>query len=353
MNLVIKAGRKAYDLIQKEGLQADMVHGLAGAAGGPKWIVLAGLDQFLFGQWFAERQKPLYLLGSSIGTWRFGSAMATPNPIDGLNAFRDIYFDQHYSSKVTKAEVTAAAHRLIKVLFTKERIDHILQHPFGRLQITTAKASALAKSENPFLLSLSMLNSMIANAISRTALQMHYQRVKLEDPRDRALLFDDNKFNTAIYDLTSENFIDAILASSAIPMAIEPIKAIKGAPKGIYRDGGIIDYHMVQKYQCPEGKVVLIPHFFEQFKQGWFDKHLSYRKPNPKDLENAVLIYPSKKFIQSLPNNKVPDRKDFTTFSNEDRNHHWGIAYQRSFELANEFKELIDNGKIAETIQSL
>lgn len=351
--LEIKAGRKALALIKKEGLTSDMVYAMAGAAGGPKWIVLGGIDRYLFGDFFAERRRPLHLIASSIGAWRFAAAMASPDPLEGLTQFKDIYFQQFYSEKVVKQEVTETAHRLIKELFTPQHIEHILQHPYGRLQITTALSSPLSRNEKSVGLSLSIMGSMIANAMHRSFLQPFYQRVIFRNQRDCEDLFDDPYFNTAYVPLRKTNFLDAILASSSIPMVMEPIQGIEGAPKGVYRDGGIIDYHMLHRYQCPENQLVLLPHFFEQYKQGWFDKHLSYRKPRAKELENVVMIYLTKAFIDTLPNQKVPDRKDFTAFSNEERNRLWAQAYEQSLELGHELQRLIESGKIVEVLSPI
>ena len=50
-----------------------MVDVVAGAAGGPKWLVLCGLDRAIFTSWIMERTRPVHLLGSSVGAWRFAA----------------------------------------------------------------------------------------------------------------------------------------------------------------------------------------------------------------------------------------------------------------------------------------
>ena len=54
---VILAGRKALPIIRDEGLDPDRVQVVAGAAGGPKWLVLYGLDRWLFGEYFKDRKQ--------------------------------------------------------------------------------------------------------------------------------------------------------------------------------------------------------------------------------------------------------------------------------------------------------
>ncbi len=48
--LSIRAGKLARQLIQSEGLQAEQVDIVPGAAGGPKGIGIQGLDQAIFGE---------------------------------------------------------------------------------------------------------------------------------------------------------------------------------------------------------------------------------------------------------------------------------------------------------------
>ena len=71
-------------IIRERGLRAEDVDIIPGASGGAKWLALAGLDRFLFGEFFAaERTRPLHLIGSSIGSWRM-AAFAQRDPVAAL-----------------------------------------------------------------------------------------------------------------------------------------------------------------------------------------------------------------------------------------------------------------------------
>ena len=83
--LVFLAGERALKKVRENGLAPEDVKIIAGAAGGPKWLILGQLDRFLFGEWFQGRKTPLFLIGSSIGSWRFAAArrrspFSTPGP---------------------------------------------------------------------------------------------------------------------------------------------------------------------------------------------------------------------------------------------------------------------------------
>ena len=53
--LDVYAGKNALARIKKEGFSADLFDYMLGASGGPKWFVLAGLDRYIFPEFFAGR----------------------------------------------------------------------------------------------------------------------------------------------------------------------------------------------------------------------------------------------------------------------------------------------------------
>src|SRR5215212_2699878 len=69
--LTLLAGRDAYALIRERGLRAEDIDVVPGASGGAKWLAIAGLDRYLFGELLQQpRTRPMHLIGSSIGSWR-------------------------------------------------------------------------------------------------------------------------------------------------------------------------------------------------------------------------------------------------------------------------------------------
>ncbi len=49
-SLALLAGPDAMAILRERGLRAEDVDVVPGASGGPKWLVLEGLDRFLFGE---------------------------------------------------------------------------------------------------------------------------------------------------------------------------------------------------------------------------------------------------------------------------------------------------------------
>ena len=65
--LKLYAGPSALAHIRTHGLQAEHIGALAGAAGGPKGLILGPLDRFVFGDWLARSTQPVDLVAASIG----------------------------------------------------------------------------------------------------------------------------------------------------------------------------------------------------------------------------------------------------------------------------------------------
>ena len=55
--LELRVGAKAAQRLEKEGWHADLIDGLIGASGGPKWLILGRLDRVLISE-FSLRTKP-------------------------------------------------------------------------------------------------------------------------------------------------------------------------------------------------------------------------------------------------------------------------------------------------------
>ena len=151
-------------------------------------------------------------------------------------------------------------------------------------------------------------------------------------------------------ELTAGNVACALTASGSIPLVMEGVRNIEGAPSGVYCDGGIIDYHFDFRFGAPEG-LILYPHFFDRITPGWFDKSLRYRRPRSSDLDRVVMISPSPSFVAALPGGRVPDRNDFREYATQDRIRIWRGVVDACGRLADELAELIDRGTLAEVAQ--
>src|SRR5687768_1342620 len=124
--LSIRAGHDALHIIRDRGLRAEDVDVIPGASGGAKWLVLAGLDRYLFGEFLqAPRQRPLHLIGSSIGSWRM-ACFAQRDPIAALERGHHAYiYEQNYTAKPGIREVTLVMARVLDLMLGESGIGEI------------------------------------------------------------------------------------------------------------------------------------------------------------------------------------------------------------------------------------
>lgn len=347
--LSIKAGARAYQQIKQQGLKPDDIDLLLGASGGPKWFVLQGLDRYLFGEFFKHKQQPLDTLGTSAGAWRFAS-LGQQDPVAASDLFAKLYSTQTYSDKPDRREITEQARLLLDRYVPQDGVTSILQQSRVRHHFIVARCLRSTASEGPRQM-FGLLSSALANAANRRALGRYYERVLFHHPQSNLRFCRHwNDLPTRFVPLSDTNFQPALLATGSIPMVLEGVKDIPGAPPGIYRDGGITDYHFDVDLSAVDG-LVLYPHFHHEVIPGWFDKRLKKRRTNGSDWPNVIFIGPSREFVQSLPYAKIPDRTDFQKMPAAERIRYWQQAIDAGQRLGDELQQLIENGRLADRVQ--
>jgi hypothetical protein len=353
-NLIFLAGKNAYNSIKINGLNPNKVTVIAGAAGGPKWLVLNRLDRLLFTEFFKNRTEPLYLIGSSIGAWRFAT-ICQSDPIAARQKFEFAYINQRYETKPSPSEVTAESRRIMDSFLGEAGIRDILKHPVFKISFMAVRCKWPASEDTKGKLTLGLLAALGFNLIRRPWLKWQFERTLFHLPQINLPYLISSEFPINRVKLTPENFKEALLASGSIPLVMEGIRQIPEAPAGTYRDGGLIDYHMDLPYQTSEDELVLFPHFTEKIVPGWLDKTLKWRKPNSDHMKNVVLVAPTRDFISRLPNRKIPDRNDFKLYRgrDDDRIRDWYQVVDQGEKLASEFAETVLSGKIRQVIKPL
>lgn len=345
-NLLIRAGKKALSEIREHGLRPEAIEVIAGAAGGPKWLVLGGLDRAFFFDWFTPAH-PVFLLGASIGAWRFA---AIAQGAEAYARFEDGYIHQRYSAHPTAAEVTRETLRVRDLFLDEPGVHRLLTHPFFRLNMLAVRCRGPLAREERYALGASMLVAGAANALSRRSLALFFERTLFYDRRDEPPFFTMDGFPLSRVALAPENLREALLASGSIPLVMEGVRSIAGAAPGMYRDGGLVDYHL----DLPYGSrgIVLFPHYRDRIVPGWFDKPLTWRRPDPIHMENVVMLCPSPAFVERLPYGKIPDRDDFKRLREGERIAAWEKVIQSSRILGEEFLEAV-NGDIRSRVRPL
>ncbi|MCW8834078.1 MAG: patatin-like phospholipase family protein [Colwellia sp.] len=339
--LDIYAGSNALKTIQEQGFKQELFTNFLGASGGPKWFTLFGLDKYLFGDFFNERTTELNVIGSSAGAFR-AACFAQNDPVAAITRLADKYARTQYGEKPSAADISQSAIDMLAHLFDSNGIDEIINNPTIKAHFIVAKNKGLTGYENKLIQGAGLLGSILLNKIDRRLLTWQYERYIYRPSSSDMKINDPYGFTSHYVDFTQDNIGSALLASGSIPLVMSGIKDIHGSPKGMYRDGGIIDYHFdfsLSHENQAEG-LTLYPHFSPVQKAGWFDKNSS-RQVLSKNYQNTVLLVPSAKFIESLPYQKIPDRNDFKNLEANTRIKYWLTVLSETDRLADNLNEFI------------
>lgn len=344
------AGPTAFKTILDKGLHADSFSQVFAASGGPKWLGIAGLDRYLFGEFFKQRKLPLYTIGASSGAWRLAS-LAQENPIEAHERLETLYINQIYEGKPTPAFITQKVSSIITSLLGDRKGDDIISHPIIKSHFVTCRARHLNARNNRMALAAGLTATAASNLVSRKSLGWHFERCVFGVDDAASPFCELTDLPSKHIALNRDNINHVLVASGAIPWALAPVSNIKGAPKGKYYDGGITDYHFDLKLAETRG-MSIYPHFYPVIKPGWFDKSLFWRQAR-HNYDNALILTPSEKFIDSLPHNKLPDRRDFKSLDTQARIQYWKKSAAMSLALANDFDKVISEGTIANKLERL
>ena len=369
--LHIYAGPLARQAIAKNGLQPGAIRTIPAAAGGPKGLILGGLDRFIFGDWLNGSAQPVNLVGASIGAWRMATACLNQS-VFGFRRLEHDYIHQHYELPPGQKRVSAAmvSERFGQNLqaFYSGRVQEILQHPRYRLHIVTSRGRHLLHTEHGLRTPLGYFGAFVTNVVRRKAMGAWLERVVFSSPATTgdsaacaALPFGTDDYRTRQVPLSERNFNQALQASCSIPFVLKAVHNIPGAPPGAYWDGGITDYHLHLNYlpgtmdainsvvsqsystgaggQFDQNDLVLYPHFQKSVVPGWLDKSLKWRHHATHHLDRMVLLAPNPEWVKTLPHGKLPDRTDFTRYGNNlaGRVKAWNAACSASNQLVDEF----------------
>ncbi|WP_026374669.1 patatin-like phospholipase family protein [Aestuariibacter salexigens] len=349
--LDIYAGPSALARIREEGFHPELFDYFLGASGGPKWFVLAGLDRVIFPEFFKQRKTPIDVVGSSAGAFR-AACFAQSDPRAAINRLAERYSQTTYSDKPTAREITEKGRDLLDYLLGDKGVDEIIANPLVRAHFIVARCKGLGKSERKSIQLAGLIASATANLVSRKSLARLYERAIFASPHSSLELHDPYDLPSFRVDLSRDNLTDALMASGSIPVVLEGVENIAGAPSGMYRDGGIVDYHFDVKLG-PRSGLTLYPHFYAFPSPGWFDKSLKSRNPHHSSYDNVVMVVPSQQFVTSLPYNKIPDRKDFETMDAKTRIAYWQKVLIETDRLGEAFMDLWQSELLANHVKPL
>ena len=356
MNTIkILAGASAHQHIQENGLSPQDVSAIFGASGAAKWLTIYGLDKAIFSEWLVNSNNPIDLFGTSVGAFKLAAA-AQNNPAEAMTQLANAYIAQFYGDEISVDKVDIETRRILNAFLTEDNVAEILSSTRFNYHCASVRCNGLLASSNVTLQKLAMVKTFFAALLSRDNLRNTFERTVFYAGSPINDFVGADQFTTCRVALSAENFIPAVLSSGSIPAVMRGVTDIAGAESGVYRDGGLLDYHPLPSNvgEIKKG-LVLYPHFYTHLTEGWFDKFTPWRKVQAQQLSNTVLVGPSEAFVQSLPDGRIPDRQDFYRFKDNDseRVRRWMLVKERSCELGEEFIRLAESGDIASVVEPI
>lgn len=350
--LTLKAGSRALQRIRTQGLNPAHVGILPGAAGGPRALGIQGLDLALFGDWLPLASRPRALIGASIGSWRFACACRT-DPVKALRQLGECYINMRFSKKADRSEISSESAQMLRELLIGEE-HRIVENPNYHLNVLMVKCLGKLASDDPKTLKWALAAALCDNLLDRRRLGRHVERVIAHDARYPPPLSALTDVTSRFVPLRADNLHAVLMASASIPMVMNGVSDLPGASEGVFRDGGILDYHLDLPYEGDD--LVLYPHFSDRIIPGWFDKPLPWRqKGNAQRLQNVLLLTPSREYLERLPHGKLPDRTDYKRYLGDDagRERYWRQAIDESRRLGDAFLELAEKQQFSQLVTPL
>jgi len=353
--LKILAGTSAYQHIQKNGLSPHDISAIFGASGAAKWLTIYGLDKAIFSHWLTASDQSIDLFGTSVGAFKLAAA-AQSNPAYAMTKLAKAYINQRYEGKNIANQVAVETNKILDTFLDEQSVAEILTNSRFNFHCASVRCLGLMANTNSSIQKIAMVKAFLLSLLGRDFHRNTFERTIFYSGSPVNHFHGYDQINTHRIAFTTDNLRRAILSSGSIPVIMPGISNIEGAPDGVYRDGGLLDYHAIPSNVCDISKgLVLYPHFYTYLIEGWFDKFSPWRKVDSTRLDNTVLVGPSEHFVRSLPGGRIPDRQDFSRFKSNDqeRIRRWTIAKEKSVELGDEFIQLAQSGDIAARVERL
>lgn len=348
--LNVYAGSTALKRIQEEGFHPDLFGGFLGASGGPKWFVLAGLDKVIFPEFLDAKKGNLDIMGSSAGAFR-AACLAQDDPASAIDRLATNYAQTVYSEKPDAREITDKGYDLLYRMLGDNGITEALNSSNKNVHFFVQHCHGLVSSEKKAAQLLGLSVAAAKNMLKRKSIANQFTRAVFSSKPKNNLFSDPYQFPTDYYTLDERNFVPSLMASGSIPVVLEGIKDIPNAKPGIYRDGGIIDYHFDLAFEHSD--LILYPHFYDTPTPGWFDKNVRSRQCHASSYDNVVMLVPSEAFVASLPYSKIPDRKDFEDMEATMRAKYWLETIKRSEQPAQELLQRMQSEEFIASIKPI
>ena len=174
--------------------------------------------------------------------------MACSDPPEAYEKLRIAYSRNTFSAEDTRFTISQALKANVAAFIDTPDVESILNHNTMDLALHVVHAKGLAASERKPLQGAALAGAFLMNAIAPSAMRTLYERVVFFSG-PHAPRFTETPFRGRTVRLEVFNLREAALATGSLPYIVAGVPDIEGAPKGVYRDGGLLDYQLNQDYR--------------------------------------------------------------------------------------------------------
>ena len=346
--LEFHAGHRVRAHVARHGFRLADFPTVLGAAGGPKWLLLHGLDRVLaprIRRAAREAGRPVDLIGSSIGAWRF-AAWLHDDPVAALDRLLATYtrpdLFEPGSGRAGVPDFDRLFRTYLEDLLGDDGAAQVLACDEARLHMITAFFPG-SMLPDPLRLATAWLRNLAGRRAFRAGAPRRLVCSTAALPPALATWPDRTRI------LDAARLVPALMATAAVPGMIRPVTGLDPEEDdGQSIDGGIVDYHF--EGPPPGAGFTLYPHFYPTLTPGWFDKPFSSRRRRGEDSDDLLLITPTPGFIASLPGAKIPDRKDPRRLGPRVCHKTWSGVGEASKRLGDALETVLDEDRIPELI---
>ncbi|MEN6422958.1 MAG: hypothetical protein ABFD76_13530 [Smithella sp.] len=207
----IKAGTKIYQIIKDGGFNFDSVSTYFGPAVGPRWLVASGFDLTLLSEGFLGRLKPVQLVGSSAGAFRF-AAWIQPEAIKSYHKLMNAYIEMKYTKQDTPETLLEKITGIVNEYLEDDALPFALANKKYRLVIITARARGLVAFQNAAIQKLGLATCFVLNYFSRNNIHKFAERVVFYNASKPPAFCLKSYFRGSYVPLNEVNFKYAVLA---------------------------------------------------------------------------------------------------------------------------------------------
>ena len=247
-NIRVRAGRRAYRADPRRRFQPGPYRTYFGPGGRPRWLATSGFDLTLLKEAALGRRFPVWPWSApprGPGALRLGCSPARRR---ATLPFAKPTSRRRTVAKTPPQRSSSPWSALSTAILRMTPFPFVLAHKQFRLAVLTSRDEDPVRLGTAVAPETGFITCFLVNALHPALMHRLAERVVFYYGAQTSRFLPAQRVPRPLHPLSETNFKSAVIASGAIPIVVGGVRDIFGAPDGIYRDGGFLDYHINQDY---------------------------------------------------------------------------------------------------------